>query len=230
MSNVVESSPADMEAYPSNTGAEASNNSSVKAGALADDKVNKVWTLEYDLALLEEVGNYNAHIPEPKEKTKNFESVLVALMNCGIPFKNSRTIVERFSYLKRMLSVKMSKQQSTFGMESFCDEDPLADLMEDLIQEMNDHEALKDEKSKEKQNKKVQLVAGGKALHDKCAMQILNGKGNPIGGDVVVLSDLRESPTLSESTNNTENGSTKKKLLETYSLTIPSLLRTRKKG
>ena len=75
----------------------------------------------------------------------------------------------------------------------------------------------------------MQLVAGGKALHDKCAMQILNGKGNPIGGDVVVLSDLRESPTLSESTNNTENGSTKKKLLETYSLTIPSLLRTRKK-
>jgi hypothetical protein len=217
MSNIVELSPDDMDASASNTGAEAdtyaSNNSSVKAGASADDKVNKVWTLEYDLALLEEVGNYNAHIPETKEKTKNFESVLVALMNRGIPFKNSRTIMERFSYLKMMHSMKMSKQQSTSGVESFCDEDPLAHLMEDLIQEMNDHEALKDEKSKKKQNKEVQLVAGGKALCDKCAMQILNGKGNHSGGDVVVLSDLWASPTMSESTNNTENGSTKKKRL-----------------
>jgi len=110
-----------------------------------------------------------------------------------------------------MYSVKMSKQQSTSGVESFFDEDPIADLMEDLVQEINDHDALKDEKIKEKQNKEVQLVAGGKALCDKCAMQILNGKGNPIGGDVVVLSDLRASPTMGKTTNNSRNGSTKKK-------------------
>ncbi len=164
------------------------NNNSAKAGASADDKLYKVQTLEYDLALLEDVGNYNAQIPEPKEKMKNFESVPVALMNHGIPLTNSHTIMERFSYLKRMHSVKMSKQQSTSCVESFCDEDPLADLIEDIIQEMNDHDVLKDEKYKEKQNKELQLVAGGKALHDKCAVQILNEKGNPIGGNVIVLS------------------------------------------
>ncbi len=76
----------------------------LKAGVV-DDRVNKVWTLEYDLALLEEVGDYNAHIPEPKEKTKNFESVTVALMNRGIPFKNPRTIMERLGHLKRMHGV-----------------------------------------------------------------------------------------------------------------------------
>jgi hypothetical protein len=31
-------------------------------------------------------------------------------------------------------------------VENFSDEDPLAELLEDLIQEMNDHDALKDEK------------------------------------------------------------------------------------
>jgi hypothetical protein len=113
---------------------------------VVDDRVNMVWTLEYDLALLEEVGNYNAHIPELKEKMKNFESVTVALMNCGIPFKNPWTIMERLGHLKRMHGVKMSKQQSTSGVENFGDEDPVAELMEDLIQEMNDHDALKDEK------------------------------------------------------------------------------------
>jgi hypothetical protein len=75
----------------------------------------------------------------------------------------------------------------------------------------------------------VQLVAGGKALHDKCAMQILNGKGNPIGGDVVVLSDLQASPTLSESTNNTENGSTKKKTSRNLFFNDSELIENEKK-
>jgi hypothetical protein len=66
-------------------------------------------------------------------------------------------------------------------------------------------------KKKEKQNKEVQLVAGGKALCDKCGMQILNGKANPVGGNVVILSDLRASSTMSKTTNNSDNGSTKKR-------------------
>jgi hypothetical protein len=86
MSNNDESSPAVMELSTSSTGAEVGSTNALKAGVV-DDRVNKVWTLEYDLALLEEVGNYNAHIPEPKEKMKNFESVTVALINCRIPFK-----------------------------------------------------------------------------------------------------------------------------------------------
>jgi hypothetical protein len=83
--------------------------------------------------------------------------------------------------------------------------------MEDLIQEINDHDALNDGKKNEKQNKEVQLVAGGKALHEKCGVQILNGKVNPIGGNLVVLSELRTSPTMSETTINSENGSLKQK-------------------
>jgi hypothetical protein len=194
MSNNDESSPAVMELSTSRTGAEVGSTNALKAGVV-DDKVNKVWTLEYDLALLEEVGNYNAHIHELKEKTKNFESVTVALMNRRIPFKKPRTIMERFGHLKRMHGVKMSKQQSTSSVENFGDDDPVAELMEDLIQEINDHEALKDGKKNEKQNKEVQLVAGGKALREKCGVQILNGKVNPIGGDAVVLSELWASPT-----------------------------------
>ncbi len=75
-------------------------------------KSSKAWSLEYDLALLEEVGNFNAHILEPKKKTKKFENV----------------------------------------------------NMEDLLQDIMDNEAMKDESKKAKQNKGEQLVAGGKAL------------------------------------------------------------------
>jgi hypothetical protein len=56
--------------------------------------------------------------------------------------------MERSGHLKKMHCVKMSKQQSTSGVENFGDKDPLAELMEDLIQEINDHDALKDEKKR----------------------------------------------------------------------------------
>jgi hypothetical protein len=141
--------------------------SSSGKGSDEKEKVSKAWTLEYDLALLEEVGNFNAHILEPKEKTKNFENVTTALINCGIPFKNPRTIMDRFSCLKRMHTAKMAKQQSTSGVENSSNEDPLADLMEDLLQDIMDNEAMKDESKKEKKNKEEQLVAGGKALREK---------------------------------------------------------------
>jgi hypothetical protein len=65
-------------------------------------------------------------------------------------------------------------------VENFSDEDRLADLMEDLLQEIKDNEAMKDDAKQEKQSKEEQLVAGGKAqaLHDKCAVQILAGNAN----------------------------------------------------
>ncbi len=137
--------------------------------------------------------------------------------------------MERFGRLKRMHGVKMSKQQSTSGVENFGDDNPVAELMEDLIQEMNDHDALKDGKKNEKQNKEVQLVAGGKALREKCGVQILNGKANPIGGEVVVLSELRVSPTMSETTNNSENGSSKKKTSRNLFFNDSELIENEKK-
>ena len=88
--------------------------------------------------------------------------------------------MDRFSPLKRSHASKMANQQSTSGVENFSDEDPLADLMEDLLQEIKDNEAMKDDAKQEKQSKEEQLVAGGKAqaLHDKCAVQILAGNAN----------------------------------------------------
>ncbi len=64
-------------------------------------------------------------------------------MNRGITFKNPRTIMDRFSHLKRSHASKMANQQSTSGVKKFSDEDPLADLMEDLFQEIKDNEAMK---------------------------------------------------------------------------------------
>jgi hypothetical protein len=69
MINLVESSPTGMD----NSAANVTDQNVVEASALADserDKINKVWTLNYDIAFLEEVGNHNARIPGPKEKTK----------------------------------------------------------------------------------------------------------------------------------------------------------------
>jgi hypothetical protein len=42
--------------------------------------------------------------------------------------------------------------------------------MEDLLQEIKTNEAMKDDAKQEKQSKEEQLVAGGKALHDKCTV------------------------------------------------------------
>jgi hypothetical protein len=117
--------------------------------------------LEYDLTLLEEFGNYNAHIPGPKEKAKKVENMTQALMNHGIPFKNPRTIMNRFSHLRRSHVSKMTKQKSTLGVENFSDNDPLDDLIEDFLQEIMDNEAMKDNAKQEKQIKEEQLVAGG---------------------------------------------------------------------
>jgi hypothetical protein len=216
MINLVESSPTAMDGSAANSDlkeAEAGTQVASSSGKGLDEKekVSKAWILEYDLALLEEIRNFNAHILEPKEKTKNFENVTTALINRGIPFKNPRTIMDRFSYLKRMHTAKMAKQQSTSGVENFSDEDPLADLMEDLLQDIMDNEAMKDESKKEKQSKEEQLVAGGKALHEKCAVQILNGKAKPISGDEVSFGELRASPTMSEiSATGSDSGSKKK--------------------
>jgi hypothetical protein len=58
--------------------------------------------------------------------------------------------MERFNYLKRMHAKKMSKQHSNFGVKSYAKKDPLADLLEDLLQEMNNRRALKDEKEEKR--------------------------------------------------------------------------------
>jgi hypothetical protein len=229
MINLMESSPTDaMDSSNTN----ATDQNEVEASAQVDserDKINKVWTLEYDIALLEEVRNYNAHIPRPKEKTTQFENVTQALINCGTPFKNPGTILVRFSHLKRSHASKMAKQQSTSGVENFSDEDPLADLMEDLLQEIKDNDAMKDDAKQEKQSKEEQLAVGGKAFRDKCAMQILAGNANPIGGQVIALSDLRASPTMSEASTNASDSGSKKKTSQNLFFSDSELIENEKK-
>lgn len=78
------------------------DSSATKSGQYQTAARTQIDTLEYDLPLLEEVRKYIAYTPEPKEKMKSAEDVTQALMNHGIPFKNLRLTMDRFSYLKRI--------------------------------------------------------------------------------------------------------------------------------
>ncbi len=108
MINLVESSPTATDSSAANvTGqneAEASNQVDSDR-----DKVNKVWTLEYDLALLEEVETTTLTFQGHRKKQK-IENVTQDLMNCGIPFKNPKSIMDRFNHLKRSHASKMAMQ------------------------------------------------------------------------------------------------------------------------
>jgi hypothetical protein len=75
MINLVKSSPTAIDSSTANSDLKQAKEGTQVASASAKgsndkEKLNKVWTIEYDLALLEEVGNCNAHILEQK-KTKN---------------------------------------------------------------------------------------------------------------------------------------------------------------
>ena len=75
MINLVKSSPAAMDSSATNSGlkeAEVGTQvaSTTAKGSDDKEKVNKVWTLEYDLALLEEVGNYKFTFRSQKKKPR----------------------------------------------------------------------------------------------------------------------------------------------------------------
>jgi hypothetical protein len=84
--------------------------------------------------------------------------------------------------------------------EEYSDDDnPLVGLMEDLYQEVLDHQAEKERKKEEDRNKEAQLVAGGKQIRDCVATMIGGGDKIVMGGSKVTLNDLREpSPAMSE--------------------------------
>jgi hypothetical protein len=74
----------------------------------------------------------------------------------------------------------------------------LVGLMEDLYQEVLDHQAEKERKKEEDRNKEAQLVAGGKQIRDHVATMIVGGDRIVMGGSEVTLNDLREpSPAMS---------------------------------
>jgi hypothetical protein len=102
-----------------------------------------------------------------------------------------------------------SKWASTSGVEEYSDDDnPLVGLMEDLYQEVMDHQAEKERKKEEDRNKEALLVASGKQVQDFVAPMIVGGDRILMGGLEVALNDIREpSPALSMFGSET-NGST----------------------
>ena len=84
---------------------------------------------------------------------------------------------------------KKAKEEATAGIEDFGgdDNDPFNQLMEDLLLEIKDHEAEKEQKKESKKSQEESLVAGGKLLRDKAAQQILSGTTVAIGGAETLL-------------------------------------------
>ncbi len=86
-------------------------------------------------------------------------------------------------------------------MEDFRDEedDPFSQLTYDLLEEIKDPEAEKNKKRDEKKTWEDSLVAGGKLLCDKAAVQIFGGRALAIGSQEpsLLTARARESPTFS---------------------------------
>ena len=77
------------------------------------------------------------------------------------------------------------------------EENPLDLLLEDMADEIQDHQAEKAQKKNDEKNREAALVAGGKQLRDKAATQIISGQAIRVGGDEVELCNLRTaSPAL----------------------------------
>jgi hypothetical protein len=162
------------------------------------NKKPRGWTTEQNIALLEEVGNFGAHIPAPRQTKKCWENVTEALKSRGNANNNYRTIQNQFMELKAKFLAERAKKEATAGVEDFGDDDdPVAQLMEDLLEEVKDFEAEKAQMTDEKRNKEASLVAGGKILREKTANQILAGETVAIGGSEPTL--LRRSPASSVS-------------------------------
>ncbi len=66
-----------------------------------DNNKYRGWTVEFDMALLKEVGNCNAHIPGQKQTMKCFEAVTEALKACGMLFDGARAIRCCWEHLKK---------------------------------------------------------------------------------------------------------------------------------
>jgi len=66
------------------------------------------------------------------------------------------------------------KGQQFSGIED-KDDDPLQMLLEDITDEVQDYQAEKVQKKNEEKNKEAALVAGGKQLCDKAAVQVMPG-------------------------------------------------------
>jgi len=69
-------------------------------------------------------------------------------------------------------------------------------LLQDINDEVQDYQAEKVQKKNEEKNKEPALVAGGKQLCDKAAVQ-MSGEAVRVGGDAVEFNNLRTpSPAM----------------------------------
>jgi hypothetical protein len=135
------------------------------------------WTTDQNIALLEAVGNFSAHIPAPRQTKKCWENVTEALKSRGNTNYNYWMIQHQFMDLKAKFLTEWAKKEATAGVEDFRDDDdPIAQLMEDLLEKVKDFEAEKAQMADDKKNNEASLVAGGKVLREKAANQILAGE------------------------------------------------------
>jgi hypothetical protein len=149
------------------------------------------------MALAEETSNHGAHIPEYGAVEKRWKDVLEAMRNRGFNFANFRTLQRRFDRLMVDFKKESRAKANTSGVEE-DEENPLDLLLEDMITEIQDHQAEKALKKNEEKNREAELVAGGKQLRDKAATQIISGQSLRVGGDEVELSSIRTpSPAMS---------------------------------
>jgi hypothetical protein len=166
------------------------------------------WTSEALLALAEETSNHGAHIPEYGAVEKRWKEVLEAMQNRGFNFSNFRTLQRRFDRLMEEFKKGSRAKATTSGVED-DEENPLDILLEDMADEIQDHQAEKEKKKNDEKNREAALVAGGKELRDKAATQIISGQAIKVGGDEIGLCNLRSaSPALSMfgGSDNGENG------------------------
>jgi hypothetical protein len=101
--------------------------------------------------------------------------------------------------LKAKFVAERAKKEATAGVEVWGDDDdPVAQLMEDLLEEVKDFEAEKAQMADDKNNKEACLVAGGKVLHEKSANHILGGETVAIGGSEPTLLQLSPASSVSD--------------------------------
>jgi len=154
--------------------------------------------LESLLALAEEMQNHGAHIPAYGEVEKRWKEVVEAMKNCGYSFTNFCTLQHRFERLLEKFRKKRNERAGVSGVEDNDDDDPLQMLLEDMNDEVQDYQAEKVQKKTEEKNKEAALVAGGKQLCDKAAVQIMSGEAVRVGGDAVEFNNLQTpSPAMS---------------------------------
>jgi hypothetical protein len=104
------------------------------------------WTSDALLAIAEETSNHGAHTPAYGEVEKRWKDVLEAMKNRGYHFSNFWALQRHFDRLLEEYKKSASERAKVSGVED-VEEDPLQMLLEDISDEIQDHQAEKAQKN-----------------------------------------------------------------------------------